>query len=128
MSIIQDKLDKSNGRYIVDSASIIKANPKKDEQSAYNPTDEEKECRTNFLKDFRMAWQVMHLTRPEFNDLSLYQRYIVDMLAFNTYQQNDGNPMMEDRLGGWQSQAMRPIIRNAAVSIAAHQTARQLVP
>ncbi len=50
------------------------------------------------------------------------------MLAFNTYQENDGNPMMEDRLGGWRSTAMRPIQRNKAVSIAAHMTARQIVP
>jgi len=127
MSIIQDKLDK-NGRYIADSAAVRKPNPKKDSLSAYVPSDLERECLTEFLKDYRLGWQTMHLPRPEFNDMSLYQRFIVDMLAFNTYQENDGNPMMEDRLGGWQSQAMRPIIRNSAVSIAAHQTARQLVP
>lgn len=128
MSIIQDRLDKTNGRYISGSASIIKANPKKDSLSNYTPTDQERACLNELLKDFRNGWQTMHLPRPELNDMSLYQRHIVDMLAFNTYQENDGNPMMEDRLGGWQSQAMRPIIRNAAVSIAAHQTARQLVP
>lgn len=127
MSIIQDKLDK-NGRYIKDSASIRKADPKKDKASLWVPTEKERDCLNDILKDFRLNWQTMHLPRPEFNDMSLYQRYIIDMLAFNTYQENDGNPMMEDRLGGWQSQAMRPIIRNAAVSIVAHQTARQLVP
>ena len=127
MSIITDKIDK-NGRYVKDSASILKPNAKTDQKSLYNPTELEKECLNDILKDFRLNWQTMHLPRPEFNDMSLYQRYIIDMLAFNTYQENDGNPMMEDRIGGWQSQAMRPIIRNAAVSIAAHQTARQLVP
>lgn len=127
MSIILDKLDKS-GRYIKDSASIIKPDSKKDEISFYNPTEDERDCINHALKAFRLSWQVMHLPRPEFNDMSLYQRYIIDMLAFNTYQENDGNPMMEDRLGGWQSTAMRPIIRNAAISIVAHQTARQLVP
>lgn len=127
MSIVQDKVD-LNGRYIKDSASIIKPDIKKDKLSNYTPTDTERKCINEFLKDFRLCWQTMHLPRAEFNDMSLYQRYIVDMLAFNTYQENDGNPMMEDRLGGWQSTAMRPIIRNASVSIAAHQTARQLVP
>jgi len=127
MSIITDKLDKS-GRYIKDSAKIIKADVKKDKLSLYNPTPEERDAINDILKDFRLNWQTMHLPRPEFNDMSMYQRYVIDMLAFNTYQENDGNPMMEDRIGGWQSQAMRPIIRNAAVSIAAHQTARQLVP
>lgn len=130
MSIISDKLD-ANGRYIKDSAKVRTVDPKKDKKavaSLWTPTDQERECLNDILKDFRLNWQTMHLPRPEFNDMSLYQRYVIDMLAFNTYQENDGNPMMEDRLGGWQSTAMRPIIRNAAVSIVAHQTARQLVP
>lgn len=127
MGVISDKLD-VNGRYVKDSASIKISDPKKDVLSLYAPTEIERQCRNEFLKDFRLAWQTMQLPRPEFNDMSLYQRYVIDMLAFNTYQENDGNPMMEDRLGGWQSTAMRPIIRNASVSIAAHQTARQLIP
>ena len=127
MSIIQDSVDKS-GRYKKDSAQIVKPNPKKDTPSQYTPSQVERDCINQILKDFRNGWQTMHLPRPEFNDLSLYQRYITDMLAFNTYQQNDGNPMEEDRLGGWRSTAMRPIQRNKAISIAAHMTARQLVP
>lgn len=128
MSIIQDRVEGMNGRYIADSATIARGDAKRDKLSMYNPTPLERECINSILLDFRNGWQTMHLTRPEFNDMSLYQRYIIDMLAFNTYQENDGNPMMEDRLGGWQSQAMRPIMRNAAISMAAHQTARQLVP
>ncbi len=127
MSILQDKLD-SSGRYIKDSAQVKQANAKKDAISMYVPSDEERNCLNELLQDFRNGWMTMHLTRPEFNDMSLYQRHIIDMLAFNTYQENDGNPMMEDRLGGWQSQAMRPIIRNSAISMCAHQTARQLIP
>lgn len=127
MSIITDKFDKA-GRLVKDSISTIKPDPKKDTQSAYSPTLEEMECRVSILKDFRLGWMNMHLPRPELNDLSLYQRHIVDMLAFNTYQQNDGQPMMEDKLGGWRSKAMRPLQRNKAISIAAHMTARQLVP
>lgn len=128
MSIITDSTDKATGRYQKGSAAVRKANPKKDAVSLYNPSAVERDCINEFLKDFRNGWQTMHLPRPEFNDLSLYQRHVTDMLAFNTYQENDGNPMMEDRLGGWRSTAMRPIQRNKAVSIAAHQTARQIVP
>lgn len=128
MSIIVDKIDQATGRYVSNSAMVRRADSKKDKPSLYQPTPIAKDCINSILKDFRNGWQTMHLPRPEFNDYSLYQRYIVDMLAFNTYQENDGNPMMEDRIGGWQSQAMRPIIRNAAISMAAHQTARQLVP
>lgn len=127
MGIISDKLDAS-GRYVKGSAKVVTANPKKDKQSAYTPSSEERDAINSILKDFRNGWQTMHLPRPEFNDLSLYQRHIVDMLAFNTYQENDGQPMLEDRLGGWKSQAMRPIQRNKAISIAAHETARLTVP
>ena len=127
MSIISDKTT-PQGRYVKDSATILKANPKKDVLSGYTPNEVEKLAINSFLKDFRQSWQTMHLPRPEFNDMSLYQRHIVDMLAFNTYQENDGNPMMEDRLGGWKSNAIRPIIRNKAISIAAHMTSRLLVP
>lgn len=130
MSIISDKVDPKTGRYLKDSARIRTAGSKPDEKtkSLYNPTDSEKVVINSFLKDFRQSWQTMHLPRPEFNDMSLYQRHIVDMLAFNTYQENDGNPMLEDRLGGWKSNAIRPIIRNKAISIAAHMTSRLLVP
>lgn len=127
MSILQDKTD-ANGRYVKDSVKEIKPNTKKDALSTYFPTPEEVEARNQILKDFRLGWQTMHLQRPELNDLSLYQRHVIDMLAFNTYQENDGAPAMEDRLGGWKSQAMRPVIRNKAVSIAAHETARLTIP
>lgn len=127
MGVITDKTD-SSGRYIDNSATIVKPDPKTDKLSNYVPSEEARKAINSILKDFRLSWQTMHQPRPEFNDLSLYQRHIVDMLAFNTYQENDGNPMMEDRLGGWKSQAMRPIQRNKAISIAAHETARVTVP
>lgn len=127
MSIIRDKVDE-NKRYIKGSAQVLKADPKKDKPSNYTETLEQREASNSFLKDFRNGWQTMHLSRVELNDLSLYQRHFVDMLAFNTYQENDGNPMLEDRLGGWRSTAMRPVIRNKAISIAAHRTARLTVP
>lgn len=131
MGILTDRIEPKTGRYVKDSAKPVKADPKNKKTtsaSAYAPTDEEKLCRTEFIKDFQDGWQTMHLPRPEFNDMSLYQRHIVDMLAFNSYQENDGQPMMEDRLGGWRSRAMRPLQRNKSISIAAHMTARQLVP
>lgn len=128
MSIIQDSVDKS-GRYKNDSATVRTVKDKTGATvSPYLPTDLAKKCRNEILTDFRNSWQTMHLPRPEFNDLSLYQRHITDMLSFNTYQENDGQPMMEDRLGGWRSTALRPLQRNKAISIAAHMTARQLVP
>lgn len=132
MSIIVDQIDNATGRYKADSAKVRTFDKKDPKQvrgiSGYTETPEERDATASFLKDFRLAWQTMHLPRPEFNDLSLYQRHIVDMLAFNTYQENDGNPLQEDRLNGWKSQAMRPIVRNKAISIAAHETARLTIP
>jgi hypothetical protein len=130
MSILKDKVDPSNGRYIKNSVKTLTANPndKTVTKSAYTPTPAAADARNQILKDFRLGWQTMHLPRPEFNDMSLYQRHVIDMLAFNTYQENDGNPALEDRLGGWKSNAIRPIVRNKAISVAAHETARMTVP
>lgn len=131
MSILVDKVDPKTKRYQKDSVQVRKpdmSKGSKDVKSAYTETPEQKLATASFLKDFRNGWQTMHLPRIELNDLSLYQRHIVDMLAFNTYQPNDGQPMMEDRLGGWKSQAIRPVVRNKAISIAAHRTAGLTVP
>jgi hypothetical protein len=127
MSIIIDEVD-SNSRYVKDSARVRTGNPKTDVLSSYQPDDFERDCINLFLRDFRLGWQTMHLPRAEFNDLSLYQRHVIDMLAMNTYIENDGQPLMEDRIGGWRSKAVRPIIRNKAISIMAHRTARLPVP
>lgn len=131
MSIIQDNVDKKTQRYVKDSAKVRSFDPKNQKSaspSSYLETSDQIKATNEFLTDFRNGWQTMHLPRPEFNDLSLYQRHVIDMLSFNTYQENDGNPMLEDRLGGWKSQAMRPVVRNKAISIAAHRTARLTVP
>lgn len=129
MSIITDRQD-GHGRLVKDSVSILTA--KKSDKTAviseYQPTDDARQCRAEILEDFRNGWMAMHLPRPEFNDYSLFNRHMIDMMALNSYQENDGQPQLEDRLGGWRSRAMRPLQRNKAISIAAHMTARQLVP
>lgn len=127
MSIIQDKVDEA-GRYVAGSAKLLSADPKKHTVSSYVPNPDDQVCINSVLTDFRLGWQTMHLARVEHNDMSLYQAHVDGMLSFNTYQANNGNPMLEDRLGGWKSQAMRPIQRNKAISVAAHLTARATVP
>lgn len=94
----------------------------------YHPTDDESTALQQVMKDFRQAWTTMHYPRVEFNDLSLFQRYITDMAAWNTYQSNDGRPALEDKLGGWRSQAIRPVVRNKTVTLAAHAVARGISP
>jgi hypothetical protein len=98
------------------------------EQSTYKPNEEEKEVRSRILKDFMNGVTNMWTPRVEFNDLSVMQRLIVDQQSWNTYQPNNGQGMSADDIQGWRSHAMRPIVRNKCISVAAHATARLIFP
>lgn len=98
------------------------------EVSAYCPSDEEKAIRGMVLKHFQLGYTTMYKPRVEFNDLSVIGRDQVDFLAWNTYQPNNGDPYPGDEVNGWRSNAIRPIERNKAISVAAHATARLLFP
>src|SRR5207237_570376 len=52
----------------------------------------------------------------------------VDQMAFNTYQPNNGEAASADFINGWRSQAIRPVVRNKCISIAAHATAQLIFP
>jgi hypothetical protein len=96
--------------------------------SSYNPTEEERLMRQMVIFHFALGYTNMYRPRVEFNDLSTIGRDQTDFLAWNTYQPNNGDPYAGDLIGGWQSNAVRPIERNKAISIAAHATARVLFP
>lgn len=98
------------------------------EKSNYNPIEEEKDMRSRILKDYQNGVVNMWTPRVEFNDLSVIQRMQTDQMGFNTYQPNNGQSMSADDIQGWRSNAMRPIIRNKCISIAAHATARLIFP
>ncbi len=49
-------------------------------------------------------------------------------MSFNTYQPNNGEAWEGDPTSAWRSRALRPIIRNKCISIAAHATARLIFP
>lgn len=98
------------------------------ERADYNPTDEEKEARMLVLRDFQRGMTNMWTPRVEFNDLPVIQRMQYDQAMWNTYQSANGQPAAYDDIQGWRSNAMRPIIRNKCVSIAAHATARLIFP
>ncbi len=126
MSIIinEEKL----GRYTGNKLRAIPTEKTKQILSAYQPTDEESRVLQAVIADFRKAWTTAHYPRVEFNDLSLFQRYLTDMSSWLTYQSNDGRPATEDRLGGWRSNAVRPVVRNKTVTLAAHAVARNISP
>lgn len=98
------------------------------EISKYQPTDLEKERVCLVKDDFQTGDQIMQLPRKEFNDESLLDRISIDRAEWNTYQPNDGDSYDGDEMYSWKSHAIRPIVRNRAMSIAAHATARVLYP
>lgn len=108
----------------------VNPNTKKitDEVCSYDPTPEEMAALGLVKKHFGIGYLNMYTPRVELNDLSVIQRAMVDQMAFNTYQPNNGEPYPGDQTNGWRSQAIRPIVRNKCISIAAHALARLLFP
>lgn len=106
----------------------VQLGTKKATVSDYNPTKEERDIRGLILKHFAQAYTTMYKPRVEFSDLSTIGRDQVDYLAFNTYQPNNGNAYPGDQVNGWRSNAIRPIERNKAISIASHVTSQILYP
>lgn len=97
-------------------------------KSAYNPNLEEKNIRDLILKHFTLGNVTMFKPRIEFNDLAVIMRDQLDQMAWNTYQTNNGQPLDGDEMEAWKSRAIRPVVRNKAISIAAHATARLIFP
>ncbi len=96
--------------------------------SPYSPTDDEREVRSMIIKQFTLGYQTMYKPRREFNDMSVIGRMTVDQMAFNTYQPNNGEAPEGDLINGWRSNAIRPIVRNKCISIAAHATSQLIFP
>lgn len=101
---------------------------KKIATSQYAPTDEEKEVRAMIIRQFALGYNTMYMPRREFNDMSVIGRMTVDQMSFNTYQPNNGEAPEGDLVNGWRSNAIRPIVRNKCISIAAHATAQLIFP
>ena len=97
-------------------------------RSDYIMSEPAKKVRAMILKHFAIGDTTMQKPRVEFNDTSVLQRAQLDEMSWNTYQPNNGEPDAADGVGGWKSKAVRPIIRNKCISIAAHTTARLLFP
>lgn len=96
--------------------------------SKYQPDDEEKEVRSMIIRQFTLGYLTMYTPRREFNDMSVIGRMTIDQMAFNTYQPNNGESPEGDLINGWRSNAIRPIVRNKCISIAAHATAQLIFP
>lgn len=114
-------------------AAPTKLSPKDVLNGVYQPspyvmTPEELEVYMMILRHFSLGYVTMYTPRVEFNDLSVLQRMQVDQAAFNTYQSNNGQPAWGNDVQSWRSLAIRPVVRNKCISIAAHATARLIFP
>lgn len=94
----------------------------------YSPSEEAMQIRSLILKHFTLGTVTMYTPRVEFNDLSLIGRDQYDQMSFNTYQPNNGEGWQGAPQLSWRSRAIRPIVRNKCMSIAAHATARLIFP
>lgn len=132
MSIVQTKNVEVNGIKQVEAvmlrASVNKRGEAQAEISNYTPTEQENDVRAMILRHFTLGSQNMYTPRVEFNDLSLVGRDQYDAMSFNTYQPNNGQGWEGSPQSQWRSRAMRPVVRNKCMSIAAHATARLLFP
>ncbi len=98
------------------------------EIAPYVETEQEKQVSSLVLKHFILGSVNQYTPRVEFNDLSLVTRDQLDQMSFNTYSPNNGEAWEGDQLSGWRSRAIRPVVRNKCMSIAAHATARLIFP
>lgn len=90
----------------------------------WQPSDEMKEVRSDIVKKMTLGYTSQNKPRVEFNDLSLIQTTMEDLMAFNTYQPNDGDWPDGDQANSWRSTAIRPIERNKVMSVAGHAAGR----
>ncbi|MHA1541418.1 MAG: hypothetical protein ACTSQH_00405 [Candidatus Hodarchaeales archaeon] len=92
--------------------------------STYDPSQEVKDITVRVMNEFNTSAEIMNRSFRQFNDMSLIHRQSKDQKSFNAWQE----PMPLDLDEQWKSRAVRPIIRNKIISIAAHITANLIFP
>lgn len=133
MSIVQHKEVTTNSTEKKVEAVLLRTSVDKngfiqEEIASYSPTPQEADVRAMILKHFVLGTVNMYTPRVEFNDLSLITRDQFDQMSFNTYQPNNGESWEGNPQSAWRSRAIRPVVRNKCMSIAAHATARLIFP
>lgn len=108
--------------------SVNKKGEIQDEVATYTEDEATLAVSSMVLKHFVLGTTNAYTPRVEFNDLSLIGRDQYDQMSFNTYQPNNGQGWEGAPQQLWRSRAIRPVVRNKCMSIAAHATARLLFP
>jgi hypothetical protein len=96
--------------------------------SVYMPDQKVKDRIALIRNSFAIGYQNQTTPRREFNDLSLISRISNDRMSWNTYQPNDGGGLEGDVQNSWRSNAIKPVVRNKAISVAAHITSKLIFP
>ncbi len=109
-------------------AAVNKSGEITDEMSPYSPSEEVKQVSSMILRHFVLGTVNSYTPKVEFNDLSLVTRDQYDQMSFNAYQPNNGEAWEGNPGAAWRSRALRPVVRNKCMSIAAHATARLIFP
>lgn len=130
---IKKEFDSYNQLAVSEAEAKTKISPEKlftvqDADEAYVMTEEGKNVMSMILKHFSLGYITMQRPRVEFNDMSVLGRQQYNQMLWNNYQANNGEALPGNELASWKSNALRPIIRNKIVSIAAHATARLIFP
>jgi len=128
MSIVEHSLENNEVKAVLLRAATDKKGNITDELAPYTETEEERNVSAMILKHFLLGTTTMYTPRVEFNDLSTVTRDQFDQMNFNTYQPNNGEAWEGAPQSAWRSRALRPIVRNKIISIAAHATARLIFP
>jgi hypothetical protein len=92
--------------------------------SLYNPPKKTRERIEEVLDKFTTAAQIHTKPYEEFNDVSLIQIMDECQRLFLNWREFQS----DDRSERWKSRAVRPIVRNRAISIAAHITGTVVQP
>jgi len=92
--------------------------------SQYQPNKETVGRTMEINRKFSRAYEIMHKPYEEFNNRSLLEEMSECQKYFNNYRPAKSNDPAEQ----WKSNAVRPIIRNRAISIAAHTTGTLIKP
>lgn len=133
MSLVEHKLVVGQDGTKQVEATLMRLPTNKDgiveaELSDYREDEATAQVSALILKHFVLGITNLYTPRVEFNDLSLITRDTFDAMSFNTYQPNNGEAWEGQPLSAWRSRAIRPVIRNKCMSIAAHATARLIFP
>src|SRR6185295_3577939 len=123
MSIVTKKESEQKVEAVLMRTNVDKKGLITDEVATYTETDQQMLVSSMILKHFVLGTVNMYTPRVEFNDLSLVNRDQYDAMEFNIYQPNNGEAWEGNPQAAWRSRAIRPIVRNKCISIAAHATA-----